>query len=94
MENNGIMGSRMRERRIELGMTQDELAQKMGYTSRSTINKIEKGVIDLTQSALVKLADVLDVDALYLLGIENQPDYDIQLTKDEKALIEMCRSTK
>ena len=34
---------RIKKRREELGMSQDELAQKLGYKSRSTIAKIEKG---------------------------------------------------
>ena len=33
--------------REELGMSQDELAEKAGYTSRSSIAKIEKGLVDL-----------------------------------------------
>ena len=35
------IGERIKERRIELGYTQDELAKKCGYKSRSSINKIE-----------------------------------------------------
>ena len=34
---------RIRKRREELGMSQEELAKKMGYKSRSSINKIEMG---------------------------------------------------
>lgn len=35
------IGDRIRQRREELGMTQDELARAAGYKSRSSINKIE-----------------------------------------------------
>ena len=35
------VGDRIRARRTELGMTQEELAKKAGYKSRSSINKIE-----------------------------------------------------
>lgn len=34
---------RIKARRLELRLSQDELAQKLGYKSRSTINKIEMG---------------------------------------------------
>ena len=34
------IGDRIKQRRIELGMSQQELATAMGYTSKSTINKI------------------------------------------------------
>ena len=35
------IGERIKKRREELGMSQEELAQKAGYKSRSSINKIE-----------------------------------------------------
>lgn len=44
------VGERIRIKREELGITQDELAQLTGYKSRSSINKIEKGGNDLPQS--------------------------------------------
>lgn len=34
---------RIRARREELGTSQEELAKRMGYRSRSSINKIENG---------------------------------------------------
>lgn len=38
-----MIGERIKARRLELGLTQEELAKKMGYTSRSTVNKVELG---------------------------------------------------
>lgn len=38
------MGRKIAERRKELGFTQEELAAKVGYKSKSTINKIELGI--------------------------------------------------
>lgn len=38
---------RIKARREELGMSQEELATKLGYKSRSTINKIEMGKNDI-----------------------------------------------
>lgn len=34
---------RIRTRREEIGISQEELAKRMGYKSRSSINKIENG---------------------------------------------------
>ena len=48
---------RIRNRREELGMSQDDLAQKMGYKSRSSINKIEMGLNDISQSKVVAFAE-------------------------------------
>lgn len=63
-------GMRIKARREELGMTQDELAKKLGYKSRSSINKIELGERKLTQSKIVAIAEALDVSPLYILGLE------------------------
>mgnify|MGYP001435298141 CR=1 FL=1 len=43
---------RIKARREELGMSQEGLATKLGYKSRSTINKIEMGKNDITQSKI------------------------------------------
>ena len=66
-----VVGDKIRARREELGMTQDELAERMGYKSRSTITKIEKGVNDVTQSTLIKFAKALNTTPRYLLGWED-----------------------
>ena len=58
------------ERRKELGMTQEELATKIGYKSKSTINKIELGINDIPQSKLVLFADALDMPLKQLMGWE------------------------
>lgn len=59
---------RIRKRRIELGMTQEELAHKIGYTSKSSITKIETGHVDLPQSKIVEFAHALDTNVGYLMG--------------------------
>ena len=58
---------RIRDRRIELNLTQEELAKKVGYVSRSAVNKIEKGLRDMNQTQLIKFAEALKVPAEYLL---------------------------
>lgn len=62
------IGDRIRALRLELNMTQDELAQKLGYKSRSTINKIELGINDLTQSKIMEFAKALHTSPAYLMG--------------------------
>ena len=64
------LANRIRKRREELGMSQDELAKLMGYKSRSSINKIEMGVNDVTQSKIVSFANALKVSPGYLMGWE------------------------
>ena len=44
------LGDKIKFRREELQMSQEELANRLGYKSRSTIAKIESGENDLTQA--------------------------------------------
>ena len=62
------LGSNIKKRRFELGMSQQELASLMGYKSRSTIAKIEAGENDVTQSKLRRFAQVLDTSVEVLLS--------------------------
>lgn len=72
MKNLIEFGKRVREKRIELNMTQEELATKSGYTSRSSINKIELGLVDLPQSKIIALADALMTTPTYLMKISGE----------------------
>ncbi len=60
------VGSNIKKRRFELRMSQQELADAMGYKTRSTIAKIESGENDVSQRKLQRFAAVLDttVEAL------------------------------
>lgn len=64
------IGERIKERRIELGMTQDELAKIVGYKSRSSINKIELSR-DLPLKKVSLIAAALDTPPGYLMGWES-----------------------
>ena len=65
------IGERIKARRIFLKMTQEELALKMGYKSRSTINKIELGINDISQSKISKFAKILKTTPAYLLDLND-----------------------
>ena len=54
--------------RLAKKMTQADLAEKAGYTDRSSIARIEKGEIDLPQSKILMIAKALEVDAGDLMG--------------------------
>ena len=62
------IGDRIRIRREELKMSQDELAKRLGYKSRSSINKIELGHYNLTQSKIKAIADALETTPSYIMG--------------------------
>lgn len=62
-----IIGNRIRKRREQLGMTQDQLAQRAGYKSRTSINKIELGVQAVTQKKIKPIADALLTTPDYIM---------------------------
>lgn len=69
------IGERIKNRRTELNITQDELAKKLGYKSRSSINKIELGMHNLTQSKIMDFAVALETTPGYIMGWEEKNDY-------------------
>lgn len=60
--------------REEKGLSQDELARLTGYTSRSSIAKIEKGEVDLQQSKILAFAKALGTTPGKLMGL-TESDY-------------------
>ena len=62
------IGSRIRARREELDMSQEELGRMLGYKSRSSINKIELDARNLTQSKIKAIADALKTTPAYIMG--------------------------
>ena len=75
------IGKRIKDLRTSLGMTQDELAKLTGYKSRSSIQKIESGDRDITQSTIAAFAKALKVTPSVIMGWEENnenntaPDY-------------------
>ena len=67
------IGDRIRIKRNELGWSQRDLADKMGY-NHSTITRIETGKIDISQSRVVQFSEVLGVSVAYLMGWLNEDE--------------------
>lgn len=63
---------RIKYKRLELKMSQQELADKTGYKTRSAINKIENGLRDIGQKKIKQFANALDVTPAYLMGWEEE----------------------
>lgn len=72
------LSANIKRRREQLNLTQEELAKKLGYKSRSTINKIELGINDLNQAKIIEFAQALDTSPSYLMGWESE-NYDENL---------------
>ncbi len=66
------IGENIRRKREECGLSQEELATRMGYKSKSTINKIELGINDIPQNKIAKFAECLHTTPAVLMGWVDQ----------------------
>ena len=89
MEYLSLVGQRIRMLRISAGMSQDALAKKAGYTSRSSINKIELGYTDIPLLKILSLADALSVSPIELLLPVNED----AITECEALLLESYKNS-
>lgn len=94
------IGKRIRSRREQLGMTQEELASRLGYKSKTTIAKIENGTNDIVQSKVTEFAKVLDTTPAYLMGwtqldgnVVNEKERELT-ARDEKDIAKILEQTK
>lgn len=83
-----LFGMNLKKLRLEKGMSQEELAKKLGYKGRSAINKIETGVNDMPRDMVVRCAEVLGVSPLDLFFYEYLPDSDVHIPTQKDLLID------
>lgn len=97
------IGENIRRLREKCGLTQEELAARMGYKSKSTINKIEQGVNDIPQNKIIKFAQCLNTTPAVLMGWVNGEvdkkndaiaDIVMKLRKDDELLSMMEKISK
>lgn len=58
----------IKQKRQELGYSQEQLAQLVGYSDRTSIAKIESGKVDLQQSKIAAFAQALNCSPAELMG--------------------------
>lgn len=68
------LGEKVKLKREELNLSQEELAEKMNYKSKTSIHKIEVGITDLPLSKVKELAAVLNTTPAYLMGWEDKKE--------------------
>ena len=67
------IGQKIKERREFLGLTQEELAKKLGYAGRSSVNKVENSR-EVSMKKIKEYADALETTVPYLMGWEEQSE--------------------
>lgn len=87
------VGERIRNKRIELGLTQEELALRMGYSGKSSVCKAETYGDSVTTAKIQKFADALGVSFSYLMGWDEEPiELKIEPEWEEQELLALWRN--
>ena len=68
------IGERIKQRRQELGLSQEDLAKRLGNKSRASVCTVEKDKEDLTTDRIRKYAEALETTPSYLMGWEEPSD--------------------
>ena len=66
MDKKKEIGERIKSLRKQLGLSQEELADKADYKNRSSIARIENGTTDIPAEKLRLLADILHTTTFYI----------------------------
>lgn len=84
-----FVGARIRERRIMLGMTQHQLAERLGITYQQA-HKYERGLNRISAGRLFQLARVLDVDVgFFYQGLGRG---DVSENSNQRLCLDMARN--
>lgn len=78
------IGLRIKKKRKQMGLSQSELAEKMGVGRNTTISGWETGSKKLDNEKLTKLASLFNVSVDYLLGHK-----EAEAIEKEKSFIEL-----
>lgn len=84
------IGSRMKMRREELGMTQTQLAEKIGVT-KGAIGNYETDANSPKASMMYKIFEVLQCDANYLYQDDMFDAASVMLPEDEREMLRLYK---
>lgn len=88
------MADRIKERRILMGYTQEELGEKLGL-QKSAIAKYENGRVEnIKRSIIANMAKVLDCSPAYLMGWSEKACYELQDKANKATSPELEHITK
>ncbi len=92
------LGTHVRRRRKELGLTQDELAIRLGYTDGSTVSNLERDRHSHTKPTfwrLIRIAEALQESLDTLIaetGMSTESVQDDELSEGQKILLAAVRT--
>ena len=86
-----IVGARMRERRILLGLTQQQMAELIGVTYQQA-HKYEKGINRIAAGRLSTIAQALGVEVSYFFENAEADQASVEPSPQQRLLLELARS--
>lgn len=81
------IADRIREKRLELSLSQTDLAKRAGYSDKTTISKFEHMGNDITMKQVKRVAEALGVSSAYLMGWDNDNNVTIDVEDDANKLV-------
>lgn len=85
-----MIGNRIRQRRLQLGLTQLQLAEMIG-SKKNTISNYECNISSPSEDVILSLMEALKCDANYLYGDFFPSDNELPLDKNEEKIIKSYR---
>lgn len=79
---NENIGQRIKKLREQTGMSQQDLADKLGVL-RPTISQMENGDRKVVAEELIKLSEILNTSVHYLIGLVDQPEIVLQERREK-----------
>lgn len=80
------VADRIKFRREELNITQEELAKRLGLKGKSSVCKIESSGDNISTKSIRKYAKALDVTIAYLMGWEQLTLFDDVLSPNQSTM--------
>jgi len=86
------VGAKIRERRIMLGLSQQQMADMIGVTYQQA-HKYERGINRISAGRLYEISQVLKVPVGYFYaGLDENDDSEIELTDRQRMCLELARN--
>jgi transcriptional regulator with XRE-family HTH domain len=85
------VGARIRERRIMLGLSQQQLAQMIGVTYQQA-HKYERGLNRISAGRLYEIAQVLGVPVSWFFDGLSRSDHPVEMTQRQRMCLELARN--
>lgn len=80
------VGDRIKERRTQLGLSQQELANRLGLKSRAAVCTVENNREDLTLDRLIRYAQALQVSPSFLMGWDANESDEVNIVSIDETL--------